>query len=261
MSRLTDPRGCGCAPTELRTLDGKTPALSLLILGADAVLAAQPATPVQLAHACLSDGFDHVIPGSWGDELVAEYVLGCVRDANAPLPALQSSCPRIVQRLAAHAEDIAPMTIRAVPPPIAVARYLRAVFAPGAVLLTYAGACPAAADSIFETWLTPEELFMRLDRRGIDVSTQPTAFDAVLPPDRRRYWSDPGGLPHAAMLAGDGIEVRAVASEDIVPEVGDLLLSQRRALIDIAISCGCACSGATALAPSDSARSRVTDLE
>jgi hypothetical protein len=261
MSPLADPRACGYAPTELRTLDGRTSDPSLLILGADAILAAQPATPVQLAHACLSDGFDHVIPGSWGDELVAEHMLGRVRDASAALPALQCSCPRVLQRLAAHADDLAPMTIRAVPPPIAVARYLRAVFAPSAVLLTYAGACPAGADSVFETWLTPEELFMRLDRRGIDVSAQPTAFDAVLSPDRRRYWSDPGGLPHPAMLGRDGVALRSLASEDIVPDVADLLLSQHKALIDIALSCGCACSGATSLVPSESSRSRVTELE
>ena len=41
---------------------------SVLILGTDAVLAAGPATPVQLVHACRAAGYDAVIPASWGDE-------------------------------------------------------------------------------------------------------------------------------------------------------------------------------------------------
>jgi hypothetical protein len=241
------------------TLGDNTSDPSLLILGADTVVAAQPATPVQLAHACLADGFDQVIPGSWGDELVAEHILG--RLPGAELPAVQCSCPRVLQRLSARADDIASMTIRAIAPPIAVARYLRAVFAPSPVTLTYVGACPAGADPAFEMWMTPEELFMRLDRRGIDLSAQPTAFDGVLSPDRRRFWSEPGGIPHAAVLERHGVEVHALASEDVVTDVADLLLSRRRILIDIALSARCACSGAAALEAPESARVRVVELE
>ncbi len=241
------------------TLGDNTSDPSLLILGADTVLAARPATPVQLAHACLADGFDHVIPGSWGDELVAEHMVG--RVGGVELPAVQCSCPRVLQRLSTRPDDIAPMTIRAIAPPIAVARYLRAVFAPNPVTLTYVGACPAGADPVFETWMTPEELFMRLDRRGIDLSSQPTAFDAVLSPDRRRYWSDPGGIPHAAALERQGVELHALASEDIVTDVAHLLLSRRRILIDVALSARCACSGATIQAAPESARAQIVELE
>ena len=44
---------------------------SVVVLGADAVLAALPATPVQLAHACRALGYDVAFPASWGDEVVA----------------------------------------------------------------------------------------------------------------------------------------------------------------------------------------------
>ncbi len=46
-----------------------------IILGADAVLGALPASPVQLAHACLALGFELAAPATWGDELIAE---GCL---------------------------------------------------------------------------------------------------------------------------------------------------------------------------------------
>ena len=39
---------------------------SIVILGTDAILAALPATPIQLAHACLRIGYQHVVPASWG---------------------------------------------------------------------------------------------------------------------------------------------------------------------------------------------------
>ena len=44
---------------------------SIVVLGADTVLAALPATPVQLAHACRALGYDMAFPASWGDEIVA----------------------------------------------------------------------------------------------------------------------------------------------------------------------------------------------
>ena len=240
-------------------MNGRTATPSLLILGADTVLAAHPATAVQLAHACLADGFDHVIPGSWGDELVAEHLLARLRDDE--LPALQCSCPLVAQRLAAHGAALEPMLRRTVAPPIALGRHLRSAFAPNVVTLTYAGGCPAGVDAVFDAWITPEELFTRLDRRGLSLGAQPTAFDAVLSPDRRRYWSEPGGVPHAQMLARNGVDVRTLSGDDVVPELADVLLSQRRVLVDIALSVRCACSGAAHPEHGEAGRRRLAELE
>jgi hypothetical protein len=52
---------------------------SLVILGTDAVLAAAPATPVQLAHACLAAGYGAAVPASWGDELQLSAGSGAAR--------------------------------------------------------------------------------------------------------------------------------------------------------------------------------------
>src|SRR5438067_4356844 len=81
---------------------GPVTAPSLLILGTDAVLAAVPATPVQLAHACLASGFDAVIPVTWGDELVAARVLDRIRGIDTPV--VQCCCPYVTRRLAANAD-------------------------------------------------------------------------------------------------------------------------------------------------------------
>jgi hypothetical protein len=48
---------------------------AIVILGNDAVIEAAPATPVQLAHACLAAGFELALPESWGDELIAAEML------------------------------------------------------------------------------------------------------------------------------------------------------------------------------------------
>src|SRR6185437_5032874 len=55
-------------------------ATPFIILGADAVLAAQPASPVQLAHACQALGFELAAPATWGDELIAE---SCIQQLGA----------------------------------------------------------------------------------------------------------------------------------------------------------------------------------
>lgn len=39
---------------------------AIIVLGADAFLAALPATPAQLVEACLAAGFAAAVPASWG---------------------------------------------------------------------------------------------------------------------------------------------------------------------------------------------------
>ena len=48
---------------------------TVAVLGPDVVVAAAPATQAQLVAACARLGFDAVVPGSWGDELIAETTL------------------------------------------------------------------------------------------------------------------------------------------------------------------------------------------
>src|SRR5678815_4167537 len=97
-----------------------SPAVPIVILGADALLAAAPATPVQLAHACLRAGFANAIPASWGDELIAAAVLRRLpRFGNGP--AIQCSCPIVAHRLLTASGDLRPVLLPLVAPPVAVA--------------------------------------------------------------------------------------------------------------------------------------------
>src|SRR5258708_2236551 len=115
----------------------------IVILGTDALLAALPATPVQLAHACLRAGFVNVVPASWGDELIAAAVLRRLpRFGNGP--AIQCSCPIVAHRLLTVGGDLRPVLLPLVPPPVAVARYVRTLAQPSRARITYVGGCPRA---------------------------------------------------------------------------------------------------------------------
>ena len=234
---------------------------SLLILGTDAVLAAAPATPVQLAHACLAAGYAAAIPSSWGDELIAAHVMREVRAADSPR--LQCSCPHVEDRLLSNGTSIAAVTIATVAPPVATALYLRAKFAGREVRIVFAGACPAGSHSSIDEWLKPEELSALLAARGIDPRTQPTEYDSVIPPDRRRFYSEPGGMPsRRRLLEGDTrVNLVELGGGDLIVEVAQQLLRTGRALVDVAASHGCTCSGAAGLAGLEYARARVQERE
>lgn len=232
---------------------------SLLILGTDAVLTAAPATPVQLAHACLAAGYHAVIPASWGDELIAARTIDRCRKTETPL--VQCSCPFVARRFAAHGDSIAPMLLSFVAPPVATAAYLRAVYAPNGVHLTFAGGCPSASHESIDVWLSPDELMSALADRGINASAQPTEFDSVLPPDRRRFFSEPGGVPSRSALRHlpTPVEFVELKSEDLVVDLAQHLLSTSRTLIDAAPALGCCCSGAILGVSPEVARARVRE--
>ena len=238
---------------------------SIVVLGADALLAAQPATPIQLAHACALAGYHHVVPASWGDELIALASLRALRD-HAHMPAIQCSCPYVAHRLLAVGTDLRPFFVSLVAPPVVLARYLRAAYAPRKLRITYVGRCPGAGDEAIDARLTPDELLAIFRDRHIVVEEQPQVFDSVLPPDRRRYRSQPGGLPTPEMLwsdhgAGVARSVVELYGDELPVELAQHLLSGKPVLIDVAPKLGCVCSGATADIDPAEARARITALE
>jgi hypothetical protein len=131
--------------------------INVAILGTDALLAARPVDPIQLTRACLTAGFDFVAPVTWGEELIASR-LG-ERAAGAGSAAVVSaSCPFVSEQL--RSAPVKRPVLRTVPPPVACARYLRAVFHPHLVYVTYVGACPGAVDPKW-TGSTSRTLFLR----------------------------------------------------------------------------------------------------
>jgi hypothetical protein len=232
----------------------------VVILGNDAMLAARPATPVQLAHACLAAGFRAVIPASWGDELVAGATLDAL-SGRATRPAIHCACPHVARRVLGVGSELAPHLVSLVAPPVAAARYIR-LNAAGELRITYAGRCPAAADDSIDARLTPEELLAQLADRGIDPTAQPEVFESVIPPDRRRHLSVPGGLPSPDMLwSRDRFIVETIKGGDFASELANLVLARKEVLIDPAPAVGCVCSGAIRGAEPGEARMNVVALE
>ena len=232
------------------------------IVGTDAVLAARPATAVQLAHACQKLGFAVVVPASWGDELVAAE---CVRQTAemGTAPAVLCACPHVTSRLLAAGAELAPFFVSLVSPPVAAARYVRRLYGDRPVRVTFIGACPGAEDEVVDERLLPDELLALLEDEGIALSRQPTVFDSVIPPDRRRFASLPGGAPSPDRLRELSpprclIEIDGTA---YAAELAQHLLAGDCVLADLAPRLGCTCSGAVpGIAPRD-ARAVAASLD
>ncbi len=238
------------------------PLPSVAILGVDALLAARPATPVQLAHACQAAGYAAVYPVTWGDELLAT---ACMRRvvARGDDPAIFCACPHVSDALLEVGPELARFLVPLVAPPVACARYLRALYGYNRVRITYIGACPGAHDPAIDARLTPIQFFGVLTQLDIDLHAQPEVFESVLPPDRRRHRSVPGGAPTSAMLASEGNvhTLEEIITDDWKTELAQRLLFRDRVLFDVAPSLGCHCSGARpGVAPAD-ARPSVVALE
>lgn len=184
-----------------------------------------------------------------------------LRDADGPR--VQCSCPLVSKRLATYGDAIAPMVLHFVPPPVATALYVRAAYGDTRVLITYAGDCPSGADDSIDACLTSDGLLQTLADRNIVLAHQPTEFDAVLPPDRRRHYSEPGGVPARAALRqmSTPVDLVELHGDDIIVEAAQQLLASGRILIDLSAPLGCHCSGAIRGVSPAVARARVREQE
>lgn len=248
------------APTSAQPTIPQT--VPIVVLGTDALIAAQPATPVQLAHACLRAGFANVIPASWGDELIAAGVLRRLGQLGNG-PAIQCSCPIVAHRLLSVGGDLRPALVPLVSPPVAIARYVRALSQPTRTRITYVGACPGANDDAIDIRMRPDALMAMLAERDIVIEDQPRVFESIIPPDRRRFRSQPGGVPSAEALWNE-VGARTLVEidgEDIVAELAQHLLNGKNVLIDVSLRLGCACSGAAPGVSPKEARAAIVSLE
>jgi hypothetical protein len=240
----------------------RRPVPSVAIVGNDVVLAAAPATPVQLAHACLRRGFTVAVPASWGDELVAAEGLRRLASRDRG-PAVMCVCPYVRSRLLATGPDLAPFLVSLISPPVATARYLRTLYGDHGVHITYIGGCPSGEDETIDARLTPNDFLADLADHGIALSEQPLVFDSIVPPDRRRWCSLPGGVPSAEVLGSetDARTLVEIERDDASTVLAQHIITYEHVLLDLAPSLGCACSGAVGPVPSRNARAAVTALE
>ncbi len=230
----------------------------IAILGNDMVLAARPARVVQLVHALYECGYELVVPLSWGEELLAQYTLDNLARAHEDTgPRILCVCPKVRHRLVHAGRELNPHVLVGVAPPVAAARFLRALQPDAEIRITYIGACEGAKDAAIDTRVLPADLLRHLDKLGVVIADQPTVFESIVPPDRRRHWSVPGGAPSLEALretAGAWV-YREIPAGDLVEEIAESILANDCALIDLASSVGCHCAGAS------SGRETVTAME
>ncbi len=226
------------------------------------LLAALPATPVQLAHACYQLGFEVVVPASWGDELVSQAVLEDLRHRDRE-PVIQCTCPLVFERLLANGQHLLPSMVQTASPAVAAARYSRQAFAPRSLNITYVGACPGARHSSIDERCVPDELLRSLAEHDISIADMPTVFDSVLPPDRRRFVSLPGGCPtqEALWQASDGRMLREVTQPTFSTDLAQTLVWREHVMVDVAPSLGCACAGSCSRLGARSGRVAVMAVE
>ena len=243
-----------------QTLTNPSPVVPIVIIGTDAMLAALPATPVQLAHACLRAGFANVIPASWGDELIAAAMLRRLSVEKGP--AIQCTCPKVAHRLLSAGSDLRPVMVPLVSPPVAVARYVQSLAKPTLARITYVGSCPGAVDDSIDIRMSPDALLAMLAEREIVPQDEPRVFEGVIPPDRRRFRSQPGGLPTVDALWNEQNPRTLVEIEgDISTEIVQHLLNGSPVLIDVSARLGCVCAGAVSDANVKEARAHVVAHE
>jgi len=235
---------------------------SFAVIGADAFLAARPATEVQVAQACARAGYDAAIPATWGDELIAGRCAQRLADRTLG-PAIFCSCALVRDRLMTPGPDLLPFVMSFVAPPVASARYLRALYAGRAIDITYIGACPSADDEAIDRVVAPAAFFAELRARGISLAEQPTVFDSMFAPDRRRHLSQPGGLPAPELLAAQAVSRRVVeiGAYEYAADLAQHLILNEPVLADIGVRAGCLCAGASAGGGSVEARRAVVALE
>jgi hypothetical protein len=214
-----------------------------VILGNDAILAAEPSTTAQLAHACGAAGFDIIVPPSWGDELVARVFLQRLPACTAR-SVIACSCPRVRARLAdaARTGGAAPAHVSVASPAVAAARYLRLLYG-DALLVTYVGDCPSAADTSIDARFSPSGFLASLHRQAISLTAQPNDASATEMERWRRFESTPGGLPARRYLARPPIDrvVREIgageATSGLYMDIG-----RSKTVFDLAPAAGCSCA-------------------
>jgi len=216
----------------------QTAPLRVAILGNDAVLEARPATPIQLAQACLRASFDLVVPASWGEELVAQQHAESLGQYDGPAPVL-AHCPTVSQAVGDQPNRV---LLECAAPPVATARYLRRVYEPRPLVITYVGRCPGAVGPDLDAVVAPDRLLSILTEAGISPVAQSELYQSMVPPDRARYASQPGGSPNEAFLLREVGVILQETSPAALDVTRDMTSPQERVALDCGRLAGCVCA-------------------
>jgi len=172
---------------------------ALLILPTEAIIYFYPATPNQVINACYETGFRGVFFDVLGDELVAkEYLRLWRKDGNRTW--LRSTNPIVVDYCRTMLPELLPFLVPVAPPPVALARLLRTLYAEETEIV-YAGLSTPGPNGNalgITSCISLSELERLLEESGVSPDAQPETL-RYIPPERRRHFSTAGGLPIAML--------------------------------------------------------------
>jgi diguanylate cyclase (GGDEF)-like protein len=168
----------------------------VLILSPEVAAHFYPETPEQVINACYAAGFRSVYRGVIGDELVAAEYLKLWDDESWGT-LIRSTDPVVVETITSLYPELVPYLAPVTSPPVAEARYLRALY-DTELQIVYAGICPPVGMPELDAGITFHDLEQLFKLRGVNVSSMATFFTRI-PEERRRHLSTAGGLPLALL--------------------------------------------------------------
>ena len=167
----------------------------LLVLPSEVFVHFYPAGPEQVINAIHAAGFEGPFFESLGDELVAYEHLRIWRENTEKRTWIRSTSPLVVEYCRARHPELLPLMAPIASPPVALARYLKLEYGED-VPIAYAGLDAPGANGLeeFTAYISFAELGQLLEERGVTIDAQPQLL-RLMPPERQRYISTPGGLP------------------------------------------------------------------
>ena len=176
-------------------------------------------SPGQLVSAVRQLGFSQVLEVAFGAELVAREYVRLVQERRGQT-VITTPCPAVVSLIQRHYPSLLPYLAPIVSPAIALARAVKSVHAPDA-LVVFIGPCIAKKAEIreksvagaIEAALTFSELKALFLKVGIDPSSMPESEPDG--PDARigRVFPLAGGLLKTAAMSADVLETDIVVTE------------------------------------------------
>jgi diguanylate cyclase (GGDEF)-like protein len=196
-----------------------------LILGTEVAAHFYPATPEQVINGCYAAGFRSVYRGVIGDELVAAEYLKLWDDESWGT-LIRSTDPVVVETITAEYPELVPYLAPITYPPVAEARYLRALHG-SAMKVVYAGICPPQCDDL-DAGITFMDLEQLLKLRGVSVLEQKEYFTRI-PEERRRHLSAAGGMPLALLeeVRQSSARFKKIRGLDALPGLAHAITTDR----------------------------------
>lgn len=201
----------------LGLLAGDRPVLAALAPSFPAAF--EGCSPRQVVSAVRRLGFSQVLEVAFGAELVAREYTRLVQERRGQT-IITTPCPAVVSLIQRHYPSLLPHLAPIVSPAIALARVVKAVYSPGA-LVVFIGPCIAkkaeireeSAAGAIDAALTFSELKALFHKEAIDPPSMPESVPNGPGSRIGRVFPVAGGLLKTAAMSADVLETDVVVTE------------------------------------------------